>query len=440
MFPSSPDSRLPTPDSSPLPEPQSPNPNPLVRIRFESLAFGGEALGRHEGRVVFAPYALPGEEADVELTQVRGDFARGEIVELLSRSPDRVEPPCPYFGVCGGCSLQHASYPAQLRLKREVVVDQLRRIGRFEQAVELVLPTIGMLDPWGYRNHARFSVGRRFGELCFTRRGGRGLLRIEACPLMQPPINETLALIQDQVAGLRANQVSIRAGANTGELLVNPRLDHLADLESGQDHLEEQLFDRRFRIAAPAFFQVNTRRERRPPPDGLRPGPWPLPPDGLSMAEILALVVHDRLASRGDELLVDAYCGVGTFAILLAGSVGRVVGIEESKAAVRDAWTNAGGLRNVEFIVGKTERVLPTLTEEPDAVVLDPARAGCQPEVLDALTRLGVPKLVYVSCDPATLARDLRVLVDRGYQLQGIQPLDMFPQTYHVECVASLRR
>jgi 23S rRNA (uracil1939-C5)-methyltransferase len=409
-------------------------------LTLTDFAYGGEALGRLDGRVVFVPYALPGETVRIDLVTEQRDYARGNLLEVLTPAPSRVDPPCPYYGQCGGCSLQHAEYSAQLAFKQRVVAEQLGRIGHFSAADSLVRPTIGMISPWEYRNHARFTVGRRQGELCFTRRGTRRLMRIERCLLMQPRINAAVEQIQDRLVGFRGHQVALRHGANTGDLLVNPALEAVPELPSGQTELEEQLFDRRFRIAAPAFFQVNTRRETRPLPIGLTAPPWPLPDDGLSMAEILALVVHDRLAPHGDELLLDAYCGVGTFAVLLARAVGRAIGIEESSAAVADARRNAAGLPNVEFILGKTEQILPTLADRPDAVVLDPARVGCQPEVLKALTQLGPTRLVYVSCDPATLARDLAILVEGGFTLHDVQPLDMFPQTYHIECVALLTR
>ena len=409
-------------------------------LTLTDLAFGGEAIGRLDGRVIFVPFGLPGETVLVELVEDKADFGRGRILEILEPSTERVRPPCPYYFECGGCSLQHAAYTAQLAFKRQVVVEQLRRIGHFAEADGLVLPTIGMVSPWEYRNHVRFTVGRRFGELCFTRRGGRQLMRIDRCLISQPAINEAVELIQDRLQGFRAHQVALRVGGNTGDLLVNPRLEPVPELPSGQEYLEEELFDRRFRIASPAFFQVNTRREPRPIPDPLRPPPWPISPAGLSMAEILALVVHDRLEPTGDELLVDAYSGVGTFAVLLAPVAGRVIGIEESPAAVKDARYNARDLPKVEFLEGKSEAVLPRLSEQPDAVILDPARVGCDLGVLDALGSRPVSRVVYVSCDPATLARDLRILVEHGYELRNVQPVDMFPQTYHIECVALLTR
>jgi 23S rRNA (uracil1939-C5)-methyltransferase len=198
------------------------------------------------------------------------------------------------------------------------------------------------------------------------------------------------------------------------------------------------LLGRRFRLSPPSFFQVNTRREPRPLPDAIRSPLLPLPDDGLSMAEVLALLVLDRLEPSPSDFVVDAYGGVGTFALLLAPLVSEVIGIEEAPSAVRDAKHNAQGVDNVSFTLARTEDALPTLDRRPDAVVLDPARVGCAPEVLSALLHLKPPKLVYVSCDPTTLARDLRILVDGGYQLREVQPVDMFPQTYHVEAVVTL--
>lgn len=421
----------------------APPPEP-IRASLTDAAYGGEALGRlPDGRVLFASHALPGEEALVRLDEDRKDYARGRAVEVLRAAPARVVPPCPVFSAgCGGCSWQHAQYGEQLSLKRRVVVDQLRRIGRLVAAEEQVRPTIGMLEPWHYRNQARFSVGRRYGELCFTERSSHRLLRVDHCWITQPAINALLERLQGRLAGSqrRIHQVGIRVGANTGQTLVTPALPEVPEIETGQTSLEEELLGVRFRLQGPSFFQVNTRREVRDLAGIVDRPRLPLPADGVSMAEILALLVLDRLDPRGDELVVDAYSGVGTFALLMAPLVGEVIGIEESQTAIADARHNARGVPNVQFVPGKTEDSLPQLARRPDAVVLDPARVGAHPAVLDALLapRLRPSRLVYVSCDPATLARDLRILVDGGFTLQHVQPLDMFPQTYHVECVATL--
>jgi 23S rRNA (uracil1939-C5)-methyltransferase len=267
-------------------------------------------------------------------------------------------------------------------------------------------------------------------------------MRIDHCWIVHPAIDAVLAQLQGKLATAerRIHQVAIRVGANTGQLLVSPALPEVPTLESGQLFLEEELLGQRFRMAGPSFFQVNTRRELRPLPEAISRAWLPIPADGVSMAEILALLVLDRLQPAADDFVVDAYSGVGTFALLLASCVRDVVGIEEAKSAVLDAQHNAREAPNVKFIQARTEDALPNLARRPDAVILDPARVGAHPAVLQALLDLAPPRLVYVSCDPSTLARDLRILVDGGYQLEEVQPLDMFPQTYHVECVATLSR
>jgi 23S rRNA (uracil1939-C5)-methyltransferase len=413
-----------------------------VSVELTDVAFGGEAIGHlPDGRVVFVPRGLPGESATVRVEQERRDFARGELTVLERAAPGRVEAPCPHYAQgCGGCSWQHAEYALQLRLKEDIVADQLRRIGRFPDARELVRPAIGMLEPWHYRNQARFTVGRRFGELCFTYRSSHRLLRIDHCWIVHPKIDAILEIAQGRLSdlGRRIHQVSIRVGANTGDVLVSPALPEVPELESGQPYLEEELLGRRFRLQPPSFFQVNTLREQRSVPSAIRDTRLPLPPEGLSMADVLALLVFDRLEPEPHHVVIDAYSGVGSFALLVAPLVRQVVGIEEARSAVRDALHNARDVRNVRFVQAKTEHALPELDAYPDAVILDPARVGCHPDVLAALLHQKPRRVVYVSCDPSTLARDLRILVDGGYKLDEVQPLDMFPQTYHIESVATL--
>ena len=390
---------------------------------------------------MFVPHGLPGERGLVRVVEERRDFARGELVSLQRSAAGRVSPPCAHYREgCGGCSWQHADYALQLELKRSIVADQLRRIGRFANADELVRAPIGMVEPWHYRNQARFTVGRRFGELCFTYRASHRLLRIDHCWIVHPRINAALEVMQGRLEGTtrRIHQISVRVGANTGDVLVSPALPEIADIDSGQRYLEEEVLGTRFRLQPPSFFQVNTRREERPLPPAITQALLPLPRDGVSMAELLALLVLDRLAPSPDDVVVDAYSGVGTFALLLAPLVREVIGVEEAASAVSDAQYNARDVGNVRFIQAKTEAALPSLDAQPDGVVLDPARVGCHPDVLRALLATTPQRVVYVSCDPSTLARDLRILVDGGYQLHEVQPLDMFPHTYHIECVARL--
>jgi 23S rRNA (uracil1939-C5)-methyltransferase len=382
-------------------------------LTLTDIAYEGHALGHdQDGGVVFAEYGIPGERTVVEVYARQPDFSRGRVVEVLDASPDRVEPPCPFFGPCGGCQWQHIAYPRQLELKQHIVREQLRRIGKLiDQPVEDTIPAP---DPWAYRNHLRLSAGRR-GDIGFVQRGTHRFLPIDRCLIAHPSINETIGLLQGKAAGL--HQVELRSGVNTGELLVEPDMrDRQPSAPAGRESYRETLLGREFRISTPSFFQSNTRQ-----------------------AERLVLLVREKLDPQPHELLLDAYAGVGTFAAVLALHVAGVIGIEESPSAVADALHNTTDLTNVRFIEGKVESVLPALTERPDAVILDPSRQGCHRAVIDSILRLAPAKLVYVSCDPSTLARDLRLLVNGGYDLLDVTPVDMFPQTFHIECVANLR-
>ena len=381
------------------------------RARLLGIAQGGDCLARVDGQVIFVPFGVPGEEVTLDIVEQKGDYARGRILEVISPSPWRTSPKCEYYGQCGGCQLQHVQYDHQLDLKREIVREQLQRIGRLAETN--VLPTVPAEDPWGYRNHARFTVRR--GELGFVQLRSRRFLRVDRCRIMHPAINSVVAQLQGKIQR-RLHQVAIRHGINTGSLLIQPPLTQEEyPGVSGQAHYEEELLGHRFRVSSASFFQVNTRQ-----------------------AERLVSTVIEWLDPRGSELLLDVYCGVGSFGLILADRVGRVIGVEDLAAALRDAHYNAQGVDNITFIQGAAERVLPELKERVDAVILDPPRAGCRPEVISALARLGPERIVYVSCDPATLARDLRLLHEAGYRVDAVQPVDMFPQTQHVESVALL--
>ncbi len=395
------------------------------------MAHGGDALGRHEGKVIFVPYAMPGEEALVEIVEDKGRYARGRLVETLSPSPHRVDPPCPHFGPgkCGGCQWQHITYQAQLEFKAAVVGNQLARLGRLPDAT--VKRSIPSATPWHYRNHVQFSVGGD-GRLGFVATDGRRVETVEVCYLLHPILEGLFAALDLELPELA--RLSLRAGVNTCDLMMifETHDDLPPALESdlpvscvlllsdgtpvnliGSNQITEVVAGRRFHISATSFFQVNT-----------------------AAAEELVRVVGEYLAPTGDDVLLDAYCGVGTFALSLADKVGQVIGIEENGGAVADARLNVAELTNVEFMEGSVEASLPQLDRRIDLVVLDPPRQGCKPKALGALIELAPRRIVYVSCDPATLARDARRLTDSGYQMVEVRPVDMFPQTYHIESVA----
>jgi len=383
---------------------------PPITVRIESMVFGGQGIAHLEdGRVALVAYAAPGELVEASVERVHKDYVEAVATRVIEPSPDRVEPRCALFGECGGCQLQHMAYPAQLRAKQHMVEEQLRRIGGLEGVQ--VNDTVGADNPWSYRNHIRLSTGPTYGDVGFISRRGRGLLTVNECPIAAPLVNELLPSLQGKCRGM--HQVQIRLNAALDSVLISPEIPGL-DRPSGQKAYLEKLGGHYFSVSESAFFQVNSEQ-----------------------AEKLVALVGAALPPSG-RLLVDAFAGVGTFAVLFADRFRRVIAIEESVSATKDAKQNIKETPNVSIRVGKVESVLPALEIEPDAVLLDPPRPGCAAPVLDAILRMRPAVVVYVSCNPATLARDLRVLVDGGYRVDGVTPIDMFPQTGHVESVTRL--
>ena len=402
---------------TPLPPASSTlHPGDRLELVLESWGRLGEAMARHEETPVFVLGGIPGERVTAEIVRVHRKYASAKVVGVLEPSQDRVEPPCPYFGECTGCQWQHLDYAGQLAAKREKVLDALARVGGLEGV--FVDETLPSGNRYGYRNHARFTVSRR-GELGFVNRETRRFVRVENCLLMRPGINRILERLQDRCQ--ETTQLSIRGGADNAdpaeEFLVQPSLLNPAvTVATGQKRYVERVGESRFVVSSPSFFQVN-----------------------VEQAAQAAEVVREGLALGPGDVLLDAYTGVGTFAVLLAPYVGRVIAVEESSAAVADARENAAAVSNVEFVLGRTENVLGELSTRPDAVVLDPPRSGCQPQALARLVEQPPQRVAYVSCDAETLARDLKILCAGGYTLDRVVPIDMFPQTHHVECVALLR-
>ena len=385
----------------------------IIKLHLHSWGRLGEAMATYAGSDVFVFGGIPGETVAAEVVAIRRKYVAAQVRRVITPSAERVDPPCPYFGQCTGCQWQHLAYDAQLDAKTRIVRDALERIGSFYQPP--VRPTLPSPNQLHYRNHARFNVWRESGTLGFRHRERRRFVRIDRCLLMHDGINHLLAQLQDRCR--ETSQLSIRSSPITGDYLIQPTLKNPdVPIPTGQKHYLESVAGKKFRVASPSFFQVN-----------------------VEQAALLAELVKDALQLTGSERALDAYAGVGAFAALLAPHAGQVVAVEESSAAMADAMENIDGLANVQLVTGKVEEILPTLDQAPDAVVLDPSRAGCQPAVLDTLLTLNAKRIAYVSCNPETLARDLRVLC-RGYRLESVQPVDMFPQTHHVECVATLSR
>jgi 23S rRNA (uracil1939-C5)-methyltransferase len=403
-----------------------------ITFQLTTMAHGGDALGRHEGKVIFVPYALPDEVVRVEITKDKGHYAFGRLVEVLEPSPDRVEPTCPYFGQegCGGCQWQHIDYQAQVRLKARIVADQLERIGKIEEPP--IQPPLAAPSAWSYRNHAQFhpAPGANLG---FQKATGDEVIAIERCPILHPLLADLYAILDlTDLPGLV--RLVMRAGTATGDRLIAFEMeeDRPPALETdepvscvlmlsegghanliGDNYITEQVAGHTYRISASSFFQVNTPQA----------------------AELVRLVLG-YLDLQGDETVLDAYCGVGLFTTHLAEHAGLVIGVESAPAAVDDLLENTTEVDNVEIIEGAVEDVLPDVSVSLDAAVVDPPRGGLDRFALDALVDRGPSRIVYVSCDPATLGRDAKRLMRDGYRLIEVQPVDMFPQTYHIESVA----
>lgn len=382
------------------------------RVEILGLTPEGEGLGAWDGTEVHVFGALPGETVEAVVRREKKHYLYCDVCQVVSPSPQRIPPRCRLFGECTGCQWQHMDYAHQLEMKRQTVLGCFRQAGLEDLPVK---PTLGMDDPWHYRNHARFTVGRR-GDIGFVNRETRRMVPVDQCLIMHSWINGALGLLLGHGNGL--TQVSVRYGVNTGEWLVQPRLDIPGfPLASGQKWYTEEVLGHRFRVSSPSFFQVNS-----------------------VQAEQLVRVAAGFLELRGDELLLDAYAGVGTFAVALSPHAGRVLAMEESASAVMDARENIQGIANVALVQARVETALANMTGVPDAVVLDPPRSGCSPEVIAALGSRPPRRLVYVSCDPGSLARDVSLLRDVGFTPAAVQPVDMFPQTRQVECVALLEK
>ena len=366
-----------------------------LTLTIEDIAFGGEGVARSDAFVIFVPFVLVGEDVEVEITELKRHFGRGRLIRVIRASPHRVPPECRYFGECGGCQYQHMAYAQQLETKRKQVIDLFARIaGHHGTRVDPVIPCS---QPYGYRNRimvrSQWDKTKQGLNIGFIRADNRLVIDVEECRITEPDLHAELLHVRKNPPPKGGIKVTIRKFPENWEL---PR---------------------------DSFFQNN-----------------------FYQIDALIETVGQALKSSGIRNLIDAYCGVGFFSIALADRVDRFVGVELDKRAIQAARNNAQsrGLTNGEYLAGDTETLLPELLDRfpsaETALVLDPPRKGCTKETIDLIRRELPQQIIYVSCNPATLARDIALLCDEGvYQLERVTPLDMFPQTQHVECVADLR-
>ena len=364
-------------------------------VTIGDIAFGGEGVARSDDFVIFVPFVALGEKVEVELVEVKKRFGRARLLRIIEPSASRVEPKCEYFGDCGGCQYQHIDYSAQLEIKRKQITDLFQRVGGFSST--LIDPVIPCPQPYGYRNRimirSQWNKPEQKLNIGFIRADNRLVVDIDHCEIAEPAVS-------DQIKNVRANPPP------KGGIKVVLRL----------------------------------------PPNG-----WEMPRDSFFQNNFLLLPklvekVRERFIGSGNRFLIDTYCGVGFFSIELADLVEQFAGVEIDAPAIKAARKNAAdrGITNGEYLPGRTEDILASLLDrfsrEKTTLILDPPRTGCPPESLELIRSVRPSQIIYVSCHPATLARDLNILCEGGvFELNSVSPLDMFPQTQHVECVADLR-
>jgi 23S rRNA (uracil1939-C5)-methyltransferase len=421
-----------------------------LRVLIESVAYKGYGVARFDGKVVFVPYTLTGDEAWIEIMEEKKRYSTARLVQVLKPSPGRVTPPCPYFGTCGGCQWQHIDYSIQVEQKKEILGETLKRLGGMKE-----IPSISVVPspkPYDYRIRVQLKVkGKAMGY--YQERSHR-IVDIERCHISHPLVNQIIQNLRDQLDALsRMKEVEINVSPQEGrsvllfqphsydqgaepftkELLRSqPMLKGIAITQKDGHHLigdptlnftlslshEREKRELNLRISLGSFSQVNPEQNQR----------------------LVQTVLHFSEVDQEDRVF-DLYAGVGNLTLWLAMEGREVLGIEENRMAFQDAQFNAerNGIKNCHFIHGKVEDVfLDGKREPPDLIVLDPPRTGCK-TILDQIVRLKPKKIIYVSCEPTTFARDLRLFSERGYSLQRLSLIDMFPQTYHMEVVGLLK-
>ncbi|AFZ42507.1 23S rRNA m(5)U-1939 methyltransferase [Halothece sp. PCC 7418] len=442
----------------------------LIEVEITDLSDRADGVGRWEGRVVFVPDTVTGDRALVRLVRVKPQYAYGQVQELLTPSEHRIRPQCIVADKCGGCQWQHIDLAYQQKAKEQVILDALQRIGGF--ADPPLAPILSSPSGLNYRNKVTYPLQRSAEgnvQAGYYRKGSHKLVNLNQCPVQDSRLDPFLAQIKQDIEAQgwgiynesrgtgKLRHLALRIGRKTGQVLLTliSTDDNLEGLEAqaqtwlntfpqlvgvclnenpqrnniifgketrciaGKAEIEEEFAGLTFFLSPNTFFQVNT-----------------------ETAEALCELILDQLALTGTETVVDAYCGIGTFTLPFARHAKTVIGIESQESAIAQAERNAqhNQIENVTFQVGKVESLLPQLEMTPDLVFLDPPRKGCDRAVLETLTQTKPQQIVYLSCRPATLARDLKQLASAGYKITLVQPADFFPQTAHVECAVFLEQ
>jgi 23S rRNA (uracil1939-C5)-methyltransferase len=396
-------------------------------VELHGMAHGGEAVGRLEdGRAVFVAGGIPGETVEIRITREKKRWARAEVVSVIEASPDRVEPPCPFVGDCGGCQWQHIEVGRQRELKRDIILGQLAHLAGLEDVSVSETVGVGEPDGFGYRNHVHLAVDDT-GMTGYYRAGTREVVPVDSCRLLHPLLREW----QEQLPPLPgAKRLELRAGTRTFQRLALLRgyVDEDAGEESyqrgiplgraGEGEIIEMVGTERFRISSKSFFQVNT--------------------DG---AERLVQLALETLELSDEVSVVDAFAGVGLFSIPMARVARKVWAVERHPAAVRDLRFHVREFKDTVHVVGtEMQDAFTQLPSSVDRVLADPPREGLGEDVARGLMALSPSKIVLVACDPASLARDAKSFLDGGYSLKQVVPVDLFPHTYHIEAVAEFVR
>jgi len=446
--------------------------NEVYKIEISGMTHEGQGVGRIDNFTIFVDGPIKGEEVEIKIIEVKKSYAVGKLIKILKASPERVEPPCKVYHRCGGCSLQHMSAEAALKFKTDVVTENIRRIGGLKDVV--IHDTIGMENPFNYRNKAQYPVGMQKGEMVvgFYAKRSHDIVNSPVCIIQHSDsdkaklivkrfLEENKISIYDETTGKGlVRHIMTRIGFNTGELMVVlvlngsslPKQDKLVKMLTeempqiksivlnvntaktnvilgskniviyGDDSITDYIGKFKFNISPLSFFQVNP-----------------------VQTEVLYNKALEYAGLTGEETVFDLYCGIGTISLFLSEKAKKVYGVEVVEDAIRDAKENAklNGVNNVEFIVGEAERIIPDMYSKgikADVVVVDPPRKGCDEVLLETLVNMSPKRIVYVSCNPSTLARDLAFLSEKGFEVLEVQPVDMFPWSSHVECVVLMSR